>query len=82
MVLGLRLLFNLKVYTYAKENFPEFSGYKSRTFPGQEPPRKLQIFPRRNEVPDEFENEGTEFGSKHGKTILINVKSATLKHKR
>ena len=66
----------MKVYHYAVQNFPEFSGYKSRVFPGQEPPRKLEIIPRRIELPEEFENEWKKIGSKYGKTVLITVNSA------
>ena len=60
-------MFNLKLYHYAVKNFPEFSGYRSKVFPGQEPPRKLEIMPRRID----FENEWRHTGSKEGETIPI-----------
>ena len=58
------------------QNFPEFSGYKSRVFPGQEPPRKYEVIPRRIELPVEaVENELKHIESKHGKTVFIAVAS-------
>ena len=71
-------MFNLKVYHYAVQNFPEFSGYKSRVFPGQEPPRIYEVIPRRIELPEEFENELKHIGSKHRKTIFIAVASENI----
>ena len=66
-LIGSRLLFNIIIiYTAANRN-PEFLGYKGKPFPGQLPPRKVEIQPRRLTFPVGFYDDWKKIGSKRKK---------------
>ena len=51
---GLRLVFNLVILVVAGRRLPEFRGYRGRRFPGQQPPARPRIAPRRLQLPPTF----------------------------
>ena len=54
MLAGLRLVFNMIILVVAGRRLPEFSGYRGRRFPGQQPPAPPRIAPRRLQLPPTF----------------------------
>ena len=62
---GVRLLWNLIIYTMATAHWPEFSGLRGRRFPGQEEPRAQVIQPRRMALPPTFGSEWKNIGSRN-----------------
>ena len=54
LLAGLRLVFNIIILVVAGQRLPEFSGYRGRRFPGQQPPAPPRIAPRRLELPPTF----------------------------
>ena len=49
-----RLVWNLVIFSSATRGLPEFSGLVGKRFPGQQPPRPMEITPRRMKLPPTF----------------------------
>ena len=62
---GVRLLWNLIIYSMAMAHWPEFSGLRGRRFPGQEEPHAQVIQPRRMALPPTFGSEWKNIGSRN-----------------
>ena len=64
LILGLRTLFNLKVYFDAKRRLPEFSGLQGRRYPGQPSPHPPPyiLTPRRPTPPPGHQHEDSSIG--------------------
>ena len=71
-ILGLRTLFNLKVYFDAKRRLPEFSGLQGRRYPGQPAPLPYIVTPRRPHPPPGHQHQGS-IGARRTKPINIIV---------
>ena len=52
-----RPLYNLIVFMSAHQNYPEFSGYRPRVFPGQPAAREVRYEPRRMNLPPGAESD-------------------------
>ena len=53
-----RLVWNAVIYWSAVRRLPEFSGHSGRRYPGQQPPRPLEVEPRRMRLPSTFSQVG------------------------
>ena len=56
-ILELRFAFNVVVLVTGLRRLPEFAGYTARPFPGQMPPRRQIVTPRRADLPQSFDTE-------------------------
>ena len=93
-MMGLRFIFNILILFQACSRLPEFSGYRSRRYPRQLPPRPPRITPRRLQLPPTFaqDQEWTRIGSRRtrfldlgqpkphncGQQTLFNLKTSIL----
>ena len=51
----LRLLFNIIILLTALKRLPELRGYRGRRYPGQLPPSKPTLLPRRLNLPPDYQ---------------------------
>ena len=68
-------MFNLVILVVAGRRLPEFSGYRGRRFPGQQPPAPPRIAPRRLQLPPTFaqDEEWRRIGSRRNKFLDLGM---------
>ena len=65
-----RPLYNLIVFMSAYQNYPEFSGYRPRVFPGQPAAREVRYEARRMNLPPGAESDWRKIKTRRKKSKI------------